>query len=157
MLLQDKMSKNKKIDTFVYEGLGFPIRLIHVPLRKVYGEWVFDFSLGTFQKAVLNMLARKLSPITGAELRFIIDYFEMSYRDFAKLFGVSHVAVVKWEKEETKMNPSTEICLRLYILNFLKVSDKEFRTFYLEMTPDHLSHYERERTPLEMDADKIAC
>ena len=151
------MNKNKKIDTFIYKDLGFPIRLVNVPLRKVYGEWVFDFSMGVFQKAVLNLLARKQSPITGTELRFIIDYFEMSYRDFAKLFGVSHVAVVKWEKEETRMNPSTEVCLRLYILNFLKVTDKEFRVLYLEINPSNLSHFERERTPLEIDADKIAC
>jgi hypothetical protein len=49
----------------------------------------------TLQKAVLYLLATKPTPLKGRELRFIIDYFEMSYRDFAKLFGVSHVAVVK--------------------------------------------------------------
>lgn len=80
------MKKNKKIETFIYEGLGFPIRLINVPLRKVYGEWVFDFSMGIFQKVVLAMLAKKPSPITGSELRFIINYFEMTYREFAKIF-----------------------------------------------------------------------
>ena len=148
---------NKKIKTFIYEGLGFPIRLINAPLKKVCGEWTFDFSMGTFQKAVLNMLAIKSSPITGPELRFIIDYFEMSYRDFSKIFGVSHVAVVKWEKEKSRMNPSTEIYLRLYILNYLKVTDKEFRKLYLKINPEILADSERENIPLEIDADKIAC
>lgn len=150
------MKKNKKRETFIYEGLGFPIRLINAPLKKVYGEWVFDFSMGIFQKAVLHMIAMKQSPLTGKELRFIINYFEMSYRDFAKIFGVSHVAVVKWEKEKSKMNPSTEIYLRLYILNYLKVTDKEFRKLYLNINPENLASAEQD-SPLEIDADKIAC
>lgn len=148
---------NKKVDTFIYEGLGFPIRLVNVPLRKVYGEWVFDFSMGIFQKTVLNILARKSTPLTGLELRFIIDYFKMSYRDFAKIFGVSHVAVVKWEREESRMNPSTEVYLRLYILNFLKVTDKEFRKVYLKINPEKLANSVHENSPLEVEINKIAC
>lgn len=153
-----KLENNcKKKDTFIYEGLGFPIRLVNVPLRKVYGEWVFDFSMGTFLRAVLHMLAKKPSPLTGPELRFIIDYFEMSYRDFAKVFGVSHVAVMKWEKEKSKMNPSTEVYLRLHILNYLKVPDKEFRKLYAEINPETLSNAAIEISPQDLDVDRIAC
>jgi DNA-binding transcriptional regulator YiaG len=148
---------NKKIDTFIYEGLGFPIRLVNVPLKKIHGEWVFDFSMGVFQKVVLSMVARKQSSLTGPELRFIIDYFEMSYREFAKIFGVSHVAVVKWEKNESRMNPSTEVYLRLYILDHLKVTDKEFRRLYLKINPENVSAFKPENTPLEIDVDQIVC
>lgn len=151
------MSKTRKRDTFIYDGLGFPIRLINVPLRKVFGEWAIDINFNILQKVVLRMLATKPTPLTGLELRFIIDYYEMSYRDFAKLFGVSHVAVVKWEKEESRMNPSTEVYLRLYLLNYLKVTDKEFRKLYLAISPENLSHAESEKSPLEIDADKVAC
>lgn len=31
----------KKTETFTYLDLGFPIRLIDVPMRKIMGEWVF--------------------------------------------------------------------------------------------------------------------
>ena len=151
------MSKIRKRDTFIYEGLGFPIRLVNVPLRKVFGEWAIDINFNNFQKVVLRMLAIKPTHLTGLEIRFIIDYFEMSYRDFAKLFGVSHVAVMKWEKEESRMNPSTEVYLRLYILNYLKVTDKEFRSLYLKIRPENLAYSESENTPLEIDANKIAC
>lgn len=109
------------------------------------------------QKAVLHMLAIKPSPITGPNLRFIIDYFEMSYRDFAKIFGVSHEVVVKWEKEQSHMNSSTEVYLRLYILNYLKVTDKEFRKLYLNIQPEDLAKTEIEHIPLEIDAEQIAC
>lgn len=151
------MNKNKKTKTFIYEGFGFPIRLVNAPLKKVHGEWVFDFSMGVFQKVVLNMLAEKPSPLTGPELRFIIDYFEMSYRDFAKVFGVSHVAVMKWEKEKSRMNPSTEMYLRLYILNYLNATDKKFRSLYLKINLETLANYEKENTTLEIDTYKIAC
>lgn len=137
--------------------MGFPIRLINAPMRKVYGKWAFDFSMGVFQEIVLHILATKSSPLTGPELRFIIDYFELSYRDFAKLLSVSHAAVVKWEKEKSKMNPHTEVSLRLYILDHLNVTDKEFRKWYLELSQQNLSDTESSKTPLDIDLDKIAC
>lgn len=139
----------------IYNGLGFPIRLINAPMKKIYGKWAFDFSMGVFQEAVLYMLATKTSQLTGPELRFIIDYFELSYREFAKLLSVSHAAVVKWEKEKSKMNIHTEIALRLYILNYLKVTDKEFRKFYLEISQKNLT--EPNENQINIDLDKIAC
>ena len=147
----------KKRDTFIYEGLGFPIRLVNVPMKKVFGEWVIEINFNTLQVAVLNMLARKHTLLTGSELCFIIDYLEMSTREFAKLFGVTHAAVLKWENEESRMNPSTEISIRLYILNHLKVTDKEFRKAYLTFNPEIISKYGIESIPLEVDAEKIAC
>lgn len=151
------MSENKKRKTMIFTGLGFPIRLINAPMRKVYGKWAFDFSMGIFQERVLHMLAIKLSPLTGPELRFIIDYFQLSYRDFAALFSVSHAAVIKWEKEKSRMNPNTEVSLRLYILDHLKVSDKEFRNRYSELMQHNPSNCEMDKSTLNIDLDQIAC
>ena len=36
----------KKHETFVYEGLGFPVQLIDCPMKKVLDEWVLDLNLG---------------------------------------------------------------------------------------------------------------
>ena len=149
--------KETKKDTFIWEGLGFPIRLVNVPMKKVFGEWVLDINLAHFQKTVLHMLAKKPTPLIGAELRFIIDYLKMSTREFAKLFGVTHAAVLKWENEKSRMNPSTEVCLRLYLLNHLKVADKEFRKLYLKISPQNLANAESNETLLEINAEKIAC
>lgn len=147
----------RRTKAIVFEGLGFPIKLINVPMRKVFGEWAIDINFNELQLFVLEMLARKPSTLNGAELKFIIDFLEMSTRDFAKLFGVTHAAVLKWEKEQSKMNPSTEVCLRLYLLNYLKVSDKDFRKHYLNLNPQSLTQSEIEHNPLEIDANKIAC
>ena len=149
--------KETKKETFIWEGLGFPIRLINVPMKKVFGEWVLDINLKTFQKVVLHILACKTTPIRGCELRFIIDYLKMSTREFAQLFGVTHAAVLKWENEKSRMNVGTEVCLRLYILNSLKIADKEFRKLYLKISPQNLAYAENDEAPLEIDAEKIAC
>lgn len=149
--------KEIKKDTFIWEGLGFPIRLINVPMKKVFGEWILDINLKDFQKVVLHVLAYKTAPLSGGELRFIIDYLKMSTREFANLFGVTHTAVLKWENEKSRMSPSTEVCLRLHILNHLKVADKEFRRLYLKISPQNLADAENDTTPLEIDAEKIAC
>jgi DNA-binding transcriptional regulator YiaG len=149
--------KETKKDTFIWEGLGFPIRLINVPMKEVFGDWILNINLALFQKTVLHMLARKPTPLNGAELRFIIDYLKMSTREFAQLFGVTHAAVLKWENEKSKMNPSTEVCLRLYILNYLKVADKEFRRLYSNISPQTLANAESDKSLLEIDAKRIAC
>lgn len=149
--------KHKKKVTLTWEGLGFPIRLINVPMKKIFGEWILDINLDHFQKSVLHILACKPTPLTGGELRFIIDYLQLSTRKFALLFGVTHAAVLKWEKEKSRMNPSTEVCLRLYLLDHLKVADREFRRLYLKINPKSLADAEDDETPLEVDAKKIAC
>jgi len=152
-MLEAFMNEARKRKTMIYSGLGFPIRLIKAPMKKIQGQWVFDFSMGLFQECVLNALAIKNSPLTGPELRFIIDYFHFSYRDFAKLLGVTHAAIIKWEKEKCRMNPNTEIFLRLYILNYLKITDKEFRKSYLGLSPQNLAHTKWEKSPLDIDLE----
>lgn len=151
------MKKETKIESFIYEGLGFPVRLINVPMKKVFGEWAMNINFSAFQKTVLHMLARKPTPLSGNELRFIISYLEMSTREFSNLFDVTHVAVLKWLKEDTKMNPNTETCLRLYLLDYLHVTNKEFRKLYVMIREKHLADFESKKQPMEIDAEKIAC
>lgn len=151
------MKKETKTETFIYEGLGFPIRLVNVPLKKIVGEWAIDINFNLLQKYVFQMLAIKPTSLTGNELRFIIGYLGMPVREFANLFEVSHGAVLKWLKEESKMNPNSEFCLRLYILDYLHVTDKEFRKFYLKIREKSQIGLAEGGNPMEIDAKKIAC
>jgi len=148
---------NTKRDTIIFEGLGFPIRLVNVQLKKRLGEWTIDIDFDRLQLDALHMLALKSTALSGKEIAFIIDYLKMSVRDFAKLFGVTHPAVAKWIKEEVKMNPGTEVCLRLYILNYLKVTDQEFRNLYSIITPKNLASSKKSKTPLEVTYNRLGC
>ncbi len=148
---------NTKRETFVYEGLGFPVLLVNVPMRKAYGEWVIDIDFDRLQTVAMLALAKKNVPLSGREIRSIRHYLNMSTHKFVDELDVSHVAILSWENEERKMNADTEIHLRLYVLNFLKVSDKEFRKTYNQFDRKSIAKRHFEKTPLEIDAEKIAC
>jgi len=148
----------EKIDTIIYKGLGFPIRLINVPMRKAYGDWVLNIDFDRLQIAALLMLAKQGTRLSGREITFIRHYFDMTTGEFGALLGVTHVAVLKWELEERVMNVNTEIFLRSYILNRLNVTDKEFRKIYRSYDPKTISKQPAESASLlEIEADKIAC
>ncbi|HEY4254820.1 MAG TPA: hypothetical protein VGM34_00550 [Chlamydiales bacterium] len=151
----EKNVKNKKRQTFVYEGLGFPIKLIKAPMKKVFGEWFIDLDMNKLQLFVLNALVHKPTLLTGRELRFIRKYLRMTTTAFGKLFGISHVAVLKWEDEQNKISPSLEFYIRLYVLNHLHAKDKEFRAFYNAFTLEELSKSRvGKNPPLSLDVTK---
>lgn len=105
--------------TFVDTGLGFPITLLNVPMVKVRGQWTPHIDYNSLTKAVLLALSEKPVRLTGHEVRFIRLHFEMTLEQFAARFGVSHAAVIKWEKakdEPTKMSWALEKDLRLFII-----------------------------------------
>jgi len=145
-------SKNKKNQTFVYEGLGFPIKLINAPMRKTLGKWVIDLDMNKLQVAVLRTLIYKPAPLTGDELKFIRKYLYLSMAEFGKVFGITHVAVVKWESGQRNISPPMEICIRLYILEQLHARDKEFRNLYNTIKLEMLSKHKTEKIhPLVID------
>lgn len=128
-----KMKERKRVAKFVYEGLGFPILLMNVPMIKVFDIWTPDIDYNLFQKQVLIALAHRSFPFTGDELRFIRTYFELTFQRFASQFGVTHAAVMKWENRKekiAKIQPSTEMCIRLFILEKLGVSNDRFRSIF---------------------------
>lgn len=124
------MEKNNKKETIIYEGLGFPIKLINVPTKEVLGEVVLDINLGKFQRDILHVLIYKNRPLASLEIRFIRKYFEMTTTAFGKIFGVTHAAVLKWESAQGRIPPTTELCMRLFILDKLRAKNDEFGKLY---------------------------
>ena len=124
------MKKQKIEKEIIYEGLGFPIILRKVPMVELRGIWTPDIDLNVLQKVVLLALAHHPVDLTGNQIRFIRTWLGLTQSDFGKLFGVTHVAIVKWEKTgntASKMNLSTQRDLRLYLLDQLLTRDEDFR------------------------------
>jgi DNA-binding transcriptional regulator YiaG len=146
--------KTKKKKTFIFEGLGFPIKLVNVPMKKECGDWYIDIDMNKLMMVVLEALAYKPTALTGDELGFIRSYLEMTTTEFGKAFGYSHVAVLKWEKGESRVSPPLELCIRLYILDHLKAKDADFRALYRELNLEDLSKRETKKKihPLVVDA-----
>jgi len=147
--------KDRKTETFDFYGLGFPITLVKAPMRKVFGEWVIDIDMDKLQLAVLRALAYKPGPFTKDELKFIRAFLVMTTTEFGRIFGVSHVAVVKWEKGQRRITPAIEGYIRLYILDHLHAKDKEFRHLYNEISLEKLSKNRTGKVvPLRIDASE---
>src|SRR3990167_2635544 len=110
------MSKIKK-ETIFYKGLGFPIKLIDVPMKKMFGDWVLDIDMTELQLVVLRALVYKPIRLTKDELKFIRHFLVLTTTEFGKIFGVRHSAVVQWENGKRNLSPSIELCIRLYVQN----------------------------------------
>ena len=148
------MSKIKK-DTIIYNGLGFPIKLIDIPMKKMFGDWVMDIDMTELQLLVLMTLVYKPIRLTKNELKFIRHFLGMTTTAFGKIFGVRHSAVVQWENGTRNLSPSIELCIRLYVMNHLHVKDKEFRNLYNKISIEQLSQKIDEQFPLiEINASK---
>ncbi len=80
-------------------------------------------------------MTHKPIALTENEIHFIRTYFEMTLENFGKLFGVTHVAVLTWEKTKNKpakINPTTELYIRLLILEKLNMNNQIFREAFRE-------------------------
>lgn len=146
--------ERKTKDDFLYEGFGFPVHLLNVPMLKTRGEWTPDIDYNQLQKTILASLATKSFSLTGNEVRFIRKYFKKTLEAFGQEFGVSHVAVLDWEKEENspiKINPATEKCIRLYIIDELHVGDHKFRESYHEVEIKKLAKQQKSKKKFQFE------
>ena len=149
------MRQTKIQKVFVCYGCGFPVKLLNVPMIKVRGIWTPNINYNHLTETVLKALYIKPARLTGNEIRFIRLHFEMTLQAFARRFGVSHVAVIKWQEMKnrpTTMNWATEKDLRLFIYTKLKITPRELIDLYQfleEIKP-------RKQTPLQLDIEKIA-
>ncbi len=135
----------RKKETFIFEGLGFPIELIDAPMKKVLGEWVIDINMGALQRFVFRGLIHKPYPLTGKEIKFMRKFLSLSTKELGKKLGVTHAAIVKWEKEQSRISPAQEPYLRMVFLECLM--DSELIKLYQEIRPEKLAEAKNEKHP----------
>jgi len=129
------MNEKKIQKLFIDNGLGFPIHIINAPLVKIRGQWVLDLDLEKYERAVLIALSHKPGRLTGNEIKFIRNHFQMTLKDFGIRFGnLAHSAVIKWEKfadQPTNMNWACEKDIRLFVVHELR--PKFLAELYVEL------------------------
>jgi len=104
---------------FVYLGFGFPVTLVNVPMIRVRGTWTPDVDYNRLARRLLKAVALKPVRLTGNEVRFVRHMLSMTLERFAGRFGVTHPAVLKWEKtgdRPTSMTWALEKDIRLEVL-----------------------------------------
>jgi DNA-binding XRE family transcriptional regulator len=133
------MAETKK-ETFIFHGLGFPIELIDCPMKKVLDEWVIDVNLNALQLFVFKGLIHKPSPLTGGEMRFMRKFMHLTTEEFGKKLGVTHAAVVRWEKEQVEMSPVCDVYVRMLCMDSLKPG--KINSIFKEINPQKLKEAE---------------
>jgi len=121
-------------------GFGFKVVLRNVPMRKRMGEWCPEINWQALADELFAAMAVKPSRLTGQEVRFIRKKRGMTLTEFAERFGVTHPAVMKWERAEdgpTGMNWAMEKDIRLAILAWTQCKPEAFFEAYaaLEKIP----------------------
>lgn len=142
-----------KKETFIFNGLGFPIQLINCPMKKVIGEWVIDVSLNALQLFVFKGLIHKPSPLTGRETRFMRKFMDLTTEELGKMLGVTHSAVVKWEKEQAKMSLVQDVYLRMLFMGMLK--DMEINSIFKEIKPETLAEAKENKAPFSVNTAEL--
>jgi len=118
---------------FVYRGFGFPVLLLGVPMVQVRGRWTPDVNYEELRSLVLETLAEKPGCLTGHEVRFVRLAHDLTLTAFAARFGVTHPAVLKWERaggRPSGMSWSTEKDIRLFVLSRRPSAPKRFLDSY---------------------------
>ncbi len=145
------MTKRKIEEEFIYEELGFPLVLRNVPMIELRGQVALDVDLNLLQRVVLLTLAHYSAALTGNHIRFIRLWLQLTLEEFGELFGVTHAAVLKWEKSKnrsSKMSLTTERDLRLLLLDRLLTRDDDFRKAFKTV---HQSKISGKVTPIVID------
>ena len=159
------MNVMKKIrKRYVDYSCGFPIVLMNASIVKIDGEWILDINYNELFKCVAFELAFKQTPLTGNEVRFVRDFFDLSTREFAKRFGVQHTAVLKWEKNKdqpARITWGIEKDMRLNILFELCKKPTSFHQGFEALAEIHADFEKQKKEPtikfnLEKDNLKIA-
>ena len=148
------MKDKKKRSTLIYKDLGIPVKLINAPMKMISGEWVIDLDMELLQRIVLEAIIHKPALLSGIEIRYIRKYMNFSLEEFGKTFGVSHAAVSKWENSKNGISPALDVCIRLHVMEYLKVKDIEFRQLYRDLDLSKLSKDKKVRLlPLIINAN----
>lgn len=147
--------KTEKRETFVFKGLGLPIKLVNAPMKKIAGEWVLDLDMELLQRVVLEALIHKRTLLSGNEIRYVRKYLYLSMEEFGKALGVSHAAVSKWENSRNGITAALDVCIRLYIMEQIEAKDVEFRQLYRDIDLSKLTK-SKKVTPLVVNVEDSA-
>lgn len=131
-----KPKKTRVVHDFVDYGSGFPVVVSRVELLPWGKDEIILIDHRRFPGAVLRALAEKPTRLTGNEIKFVRLEHEMPLAEFGRLFDVSHPAVKKWESKRdtaTGMAWSTEVLIRLFVLNRLGVKPRAFQQIYKDL------------------------
>jgi DNA-binding transcriptional regulator YiaG len=86
-----------KTETIEYRDAGFLVMLVDFPIKKVGKRKVLDYDLDKLHRLIALVLLNKPTRLTGDEVKFLRSMTRSSLNEFASWFGITKMAVKKWE------------------------------------------------------------
>lgn len=118
-----------KLKNYTFNGFGFPVIFDELPAVRLRGELVPDVDFSKFSADLIKHICISQDfPLSGNQVKFFRHSLNLSMREFAKVVGVRHQSIMRWESAghlPAKMEAPTEIVLRLLMLNKFKGTHKQ--------------------------------
>lgn len=118
-----------KLKNYLFNGFGFPVIFEELPAVRLRGELVPDVDFLHIAPDLIKFICTEQEPpLNGHQVKFFRHSLELSMREFAKLVGVTHQSVMRWEEQENlpaKIEAHTEIVIRLLMLKRFKGTKKQ--------------------------------
>lgn len=144
-----------KTETFVWEGLGFPLKLVNVPMRNVWGEWMMHVNMEVLKRTVAFLLVHTTLQWSGAQLRFMLKYLGLKQRDTSRILFKSDSAFSAYCTEDRIPSQGAEMMMRLYFISLLKVSDPEFKDFFKKLLDRKEKFKPCDQQPMAIDFENF--
>ena len=98
--------KTKTVKNYTYHGLGFPIVIQDAKVVETKFGIGLDPKLRSKVKDyAIKALLTEISRYTGAQLKFIRKYLELTQQDFADKLGMGRTKVVSLENTNLELAP----------------------------------------------------
>lgn len=130
----------KKIE--IYEALGFPIAIENPRYIEFAGEKVLDVNPGRIMKAAFKAVINKPARLSGAEVKFLRGFMQLSQEDFSRMIGVERSIISKWQDKKQKftgMDVPTEVLLRIQCQLFIDKRPSIRKEFFNELLANALA------------------
>lgn len=91
--------KGKMVKNYVFDGLGFPVIVEKVEVRKIGTDTYPIINMRKLQDAVFDFFLDNPVRLTGSQIAFIRKYMDMTQQEFAAALDLNgHGRVSQWEK-----------------------------------------------------------
>jgi transcriptional regulator with XRE-family HTH domain len=118
-----------KLKNYLWNGFGFPVIFEELPAIKLRGELVPDIDFSKVAPDLIKFICSDQDvPLSGNQIKFFRHALNLSMRDFAKLIGVTHQSLMRWENRKNhpaKIEAHIEIVLRILMLKRFDGNNEE--------------------------------
>jgi hypothetical protein len=132
------LKKTKIQERFTDYGCGFPVVLQNVPMVEFRGVWTPDIDYKKLHKSVVWALARNPTRLTGNQIKFVRNFFNLTREEFGKRFDINWELdwAIDWEDsgdDTPGIKWSLERDLRLFIMDRLGASSDAIGNLYKKL------------------------